>query len=1310
MIETLEEIQQKANIKPKTDPAQAGATMPLVLPESVEADLQTANTANIFEGSSQPFDVKPIQPVPSWSSTFWNSATKTASNIGTIVHNAGTVSNPFDDNVAPGWSATQDESYFVGVQPKDYQYVAESRSPNEATMRRFTAIQNRQDDDFYASGAMTAHVLGGFVDVAPTFLIPIASTLKYAQGGEFLVANMARQIPSIALGSAAINATEQAADISGNMQDFVLNTLIDTVGGTAFIGGTLGLSKQFDAFKLNGAKEWLKHSFNGINVDIDIQDGLVKGYKAVPAPGMSVGAADVRSAQFFLDGQMSQNGMFAIPYIGGMISKTVQTMNPIVRGLNSPFKTVRNYTNRTASHSIVTKDIEDGVSAPDNFDNVMGAIQGTNKTYQKQLNQLLNERNDISNDNPVTGWTEKIKKKWAKDGYIDHETFGAEVKDVILSGTPSEHGAVNKAAQLTREYLDEMWNAYRSVYNLPENWMPPPTSDGYFPRVYDVDKIMSQPKEWGDMWVDYLRTADSKIRTTMQPINELQTTVKQMKEQHDQLIRSKNVTQEQVKTSAAELAANERRLKKMKDDVSNRLREDPEFRLLTDDHSALSAKEAKELKDLHKPLRKAEKVRDEQKKVVESLKKDIFFQENKARKSQDKGTAKTRAKEVDNLKLQLEKEQTKLDEHEGNVFGEEQKLQDMAHNGQINPLYYERIPNSNQYKFKDPNNRLKMRDTFESEFHMRQHAQAVADTISNQTAEDTMTQVMGGYIGAKAESHVMKRSVMIPDTHIEKFGFTSNDLTSIVSNYRNSLGRKYAMKHVFGDVTIEGGIEPMVESLDLEYKNMRQSIMSARQKIDAAIEKIKLDKDLSQQEKVVRENKLKIDIAKNEKQLRKLNKEFEEAKKFMQLSYDRMMGRRSGKEANDFIKFMRLWTSATRLGAVPLTMVTDLGAVVMKHGLWPTIRDGLLPLLKNMDGIVKSGKGQAYIDNAAHAEMGLTHVMQGYNDRQWGGIAQQNVPVSGKINSFLDKAAHFSANVSGTNYIDNMLQRMTAWVFQSKLIKLMLDHEAGTLKESDKRRLLLYGIDPEQWSKRFLNGWRERGSDGNGFGGYVGRHWQWTDIEAANKFSNAMQRAVKDTIIRRGLMDSPFFQDDPVWQTIFYFKGWTNAATTRLLVPLMQTPDAQHLIGLTTMLAAGALVDPMRRLSRGESAIDPDETNMFWSAAQNSGVLSPGTDIAENMNIVLNGALLKHIKSDRYRDRSGFGAALGPVAGVGEDSGKVLSMLLSGNLNENDVKKGVRLIPGLQPWYTRGLVNKAVEALGLPKTAGDASRGNSSYR
>lgn len=1183
--------------------------------------------------------------------------------------------NPLNDNTPDGWNAASDENNFIGVPQKYQGHIAKATSPNDAFFKRKAALDLAQQDEDFENGSLLAKFSGGFVDSLPFAIIPMGGAAKYMTVSKSVIEGMMAAAPGLATSSLLYNASVQSSKIGGSIEETVVDTYIDTMAGLAFVGGIHGLGRSVDSLKLFDARKLMKLNYDGIVPEIKVdKDGKVLGYVATPVSGENVSAAKVDEAQKFLDSSFARNGLFSVPYIGEFVGKGIAKVNPIFRGLTSRFPTIRGFTDRISSHSLITEGVEAGREKPEDFETLFGIVQAENKQYYGTMESLLDKRNDINNKSNLVNLAERTAKKWTKDGYIDAETFGKEIKQVIFSGNSSEHAAVNEAAMITRQYLDDTWNLLRETYKLPENWMPPPTSDGYFPRVYDLVNMETNPQEWQNMWVSWWKTADKEITTVMKPIRDFEAQVKIVEANNLSLRQSGKATDEQLKSSAKELAAHKRKLRKMREDLADKIKSDKRMFLHGDDHAALSGKESRDLKKLMKPMRIAKKAMKAQKTVFDKLKQDRFYLENKLKSAGDKNKVAKLQKELKALDANIAAEKANYEALKDKYDIESDKLQEKAHDGLINPRFYDRIPDSQLVKFKKPSNLMKLRPLFESEFHMQQQADALRSTILNQTPEDTLQQILGQHIGSASENHTLKRTQMIPDEELQANNFLSNNLPLVVANYRNALQRKIIMKQIFSDVTIDGGIAPIAERLTVELKAQEKLILN--------------DKSLKE--------------ADRKKELKKLHNDFNDAKEFLQKSFNRMMGRNSGnKKMREFTRFMRLWTVATRLGSVPLTMVTDLSANVYKHGFWPTLRDGLLPALENIAHVLKKPEGKAYIENAAHAHLGLSTTLAAYNDRDWAGIAMQQVPMTGKLNNFMEKAAHVSGNISFTNQFENFLQRVTANIVQSKIMKYMLDYEAGKLKPKDLDKLLKYGLNPEDWSKRFIENWKARGSDGNGFGGYQSRYFEWADAEASNKMARTIFKATNDTIIRKGMMDAPFFFDDPLLGTISFLHGWSAAALTRYTLPLMQRPDAEHLLGLMSMLMAGSLVAPMRKISRGESPID-DETNMFWDAAQDSGILSPITSVIENANILSHGRILRGIVNDRYKQRSELSAALGPIFGMGQDITKIIGMFVDGRLNETDVKKMARLVPTMQPWYLRGLQNHMIESLGLPKNKTEA--------
>lgn len=1255
--------------------ADASKSLPLEINPQLQDKIDSLPQENSYQteyGARQ--DIGPYQPeekqkVAGFKETFIHSATAFPRAVLT-----GPDLNPLSDSTPSGWNAASDENNFIGVVPRNQSYVAAATSPNDAAFRRQAALEKQQQDEYFETGPMLAKIAGGFIDNVYFAWIPLGQAAKYMSLEKTVIESTMQAAPGMAVGSLLHEGAIQSHEIGGNLEDMVINAYIDTIAGLAFVGAGAGLGKAFDGLKLYDAKKVMKMNYEGMQPGIKVDaDGKIMGFEVQPIGGEVLNAAKVDAAQKYLDSTFERSGLFAVPYLGGALTKTIEAANPTFRGLNSRFETIRGYTDRTASHGLITAGIKRGEAKPDDFETEMGIVMAANKVLQMSYKRLLDQRNDIDNKSSIANLAERTVKRWKDEGYVDEVKFGGEIIDTVMSGKAHEHNAVNVAAAMTREELDRVWEEYREVNGMPKEWLPPPTSKEYFPTVYDQAEMTTRPDDWREMWVNWWNEGDKIISKEMKPILDIKERINTAK-----LAYAANPSEE----SAKELAAMKRKHRVMKEALADKIQATEHYPLLADDRSALSGKESRQLRLLLKPLNKAKKELTAQNQVVEKLNQQKFFTQNKIDSAKSKPTVKKLKDELKEIETELASAKADAKKLKNKHDDIDDKLQLGAAEGKISARLYERIPDSQRVKFKKPSQLMKFREKFESVDHMEETADAFHDTIKNQTPEDTMQQIMGGHLGSASENHAKKKSLMIPSDRLLANRFMSRNLPLIMANYRNMLSRRIIMKKVFGDVTIDGGIEPIAERLTVEMKNMRESILKA---------------NLSEKEQA--------------KELRKLEKDFNEAKEFMKLSHDRMMGRvRGGPKMRKFIRFMRNWTVATRLGSVPLTMTTDYSANIYKHGFWPTIRDGLVPALENLATRIKTGNKSEFIDNAAHAHLALETYLAANNDRDWGGMAVQEVPMSGTISNLMEKAAHVSGNISGTNQMTNNVQRLTASNVQAKIMRYMIDYKKGQLRQKDLEKMLIYGLDPKKWADRFVKGYEEKGHAGTLKGSHESRYWEWSDVEAANKMSKTIYKGVQDTVVKKGLMDAPFFFDDPIFGTLVFFHGWSTAALTRYLVPLMQRPDAEHLAGLVSMLAAGSMVAPLRRLTRGEPLVDED-SNMFKDALTDSGILTPIMNLVENANIMTNNAILRGLVNDRWLGRSFASSLGGPVVGVGEDITHILGMFLTGRLNETDLKKAARLLPAMQPWYLKGYQNKMIEGLGLPKTMSEAqSNSGNAYR
>lgn len=1243
--------------------------------------------------------VAPSTEVPSFGETLKHSLGLNDINLGYQIASDSAKSNyPLNDPVPPNYSPSDDEANFAGLEQKYHGYVLQARSPREAQIRYYDALEKQRQEEYFNRGSLTARILGtlGAAAISPSTYIPLGRMVKAASVSRELINNIPKVMPGLAASAAAHEALVQTQDIGGSMQEFMTDTFRDITLGTLFMGAGAGLTHAFKGVNMWNARRAVNELYEGVELKPVVDEtGAVTRIQAVG--DSSVGAAKLDEAQKFADSTFAKTGLFAIPYISGMLGAGASKINPIVRMITSPFETMRGFGDRVASHGITTEGILKGEAAPEKFEVLMGQLNADNNVLAWTLKGLHLERNGIDANNRMTGMLKKTRARWKEDGYIDEETFGREVNAVLINEVESEHGAVNQAASLIRAKLDSMYLAFRKAYNLPETWMSPKTARAYMMRVYDTEFMRLNQQRWEDVVTEWLAKADSEIAERMAPIRELEQKLASYREHHDNLISSRTASAEDLKKAGRDTKAAYQLLQQEKAKLQNELRHSEDLRMHVEDFAALSHDEATELKELLKPLRTLEKEAEKQKAEVDRVKSLLQKARQSARKAKTSDASDRNLDKVLSLEKSLASHEEDLHIRNDKVMVEEDRLQALAQEGGINRHLYDPIPDSQLVKFKDPNNRLSMRNPYESNFHRQAAARAYYDTIMNQTAEDTIQQAMGRLVGNMAENPLGRRTLLIPDHVLYDEKFLSTNLIANVANYRNTLGRRTFLKNVFKDVTLEGGIAPIAERLNIEFKNMRAKLVNQK----SSFEKQLKTPDISAAEK----RKATTGITKTDKQIVTLDKQFKIAKEDMQNSYNKMMGKTRGSEKmRAFSNATRNFAVATKLGAVPLTMSTDAMGTVFKHGFWPTIRDGILPMLQNASNLIKQGKGSAYRENAAHAHLGITQLTAATSDRNWNAIAQPYTPLGGKISNGMEKMAHLSGSVYFTNQAENFLQRIVANIVQSKIMRYMMDYEAGTLKPKDLEKLLTYGIDPKVWSSRFIEGWSKAGKDGNGFGGFQSRYWEWADLEASNKISDAIYRATTDTVIRRGMFDAPFAFDDPWIAILTTFKGYTMASLTRYMIPLLQRPDAEKLTGLMLMMMAGATVTPLRRIVKGEDPIQDDD-NMFKNAIVDSGVFSVVGESIELANVLTQGRLLKS-QNDRYRHRTLAGALAGPVVGMGDDFLHVLNMAGSGNYNQTDLNKMARLVPFMQAWYLRGLSNKMVESVGLPETYADAARRN----
>jgi hypothetical protein len=1232
--------------------------------------------------------------------------------------------SPLDDIAPAGWTSKTDVSKFINVADKNLKYLFDATGPKDQAYRLQRIMSEQATDEAIANGSFFAKLVGGVIGMIsdPMTYIPIWGSVKYAKLSTTIFKSAERALPGSATYGVASAATEQLDKVNGTMEDFVIDAGIRTVFGTVLFGG-IGASKNIaDKMELWQLRGHVKNHIDGIDYKIHVnEEGKVTGFKAHDTTG-GLSAEKVSFAQDIANSAFHKSGVFKLPYIGtGM--KNFLSMpvlgSPLITLLQTPFKAANAYFDRVVDHSFVTKGIAEGEVAPKKFESMMNQSRAGISALNGQFNALHLERNGFNIKNRIgvatvnnvlslkDTATQLFAKYIDKSGYVSRDAFYDEVQQVVHSGVASEHAAVNTAAEMTRKQLDTTYAAFRKAYNLPEDWMPSRTAEEYLMRVYDTPYMNTNETKWVQVISNWLKEADVLISERMQPINDLERLIAEHKENHLALINRPNRTDKEIKESVDQLIGMRANKKALEETLQNELRSNADLQLHVEDWHALSADEAKQIETLTKRQNIAKKEYDKYKKIVADLKAEIKEREAQAVSGKTVKTAKSNLRKSETGKLYLAQEEAKLAIAEKEYYEESESLQVRMHNGEIPSRLFTKKPDSFQYEFKNPNNRLRFRDVYGTEnnpFTAEQHAKAYYDTILNQTAEDTINQVMGRFTGNRSESHLKSRTLLVPDSLLYENNFMTKDLMAKISNYTTYLNRRTHLKNVFNDVTIDGGIEPLVAEVGKNHEEFRVHLNNKKQLLENKLS----DESLSAKDK----KKLEKNLASIDKELITKRKEFEKVKGQMQHVYEKMMGiQRVDKKALQIKSGVMSLTAMSNLAFVPFLMVTEFGSQGLQHGIWPLIRDGLYPLIESLGGIIKSKDSEALRKAAPSINLALQDIGKGYADRNW---SMHDSPYAnlGKIVGGLERAAHFSANITGTNIADNGLQHLTAAISQGELMRIIHAWKAGKMTPREGTYIRTYGIDLDKYGDRMLEAFTKNGGGKTKIGGYQSNFWHWEDLEASKEFGDAVFRAVKDTNIQAGIADSPFWTDNNstlgiIGSIIKGFNGWMYASINRYVIPSMQQADAQKLSGVIFMIGLGALVDPMKRFAKGLSPYEDNVTpqQIAFSALNNSGYLSYFMTVLADANLLSSDRLLGDLKNSKYKDRARVGL-LGPSVGTANNFADLLGVAATNEWNKQDMKKMARMIPPFNASWANWLSNTAVDSLDVPATRRQARAAN----
>jgi len=1177
--------------------------------------------------------------------------------------------NPEFDEDSEGFNPYHEDNLST-VDPKYWPYILDSKSPKDMAFRKNYVHDQMAEDKEFENGSLLGKIIGGVAAAAtsPSSFIPMLAMVKYGKVGAGIIQNAARITPGLLAGNIAHNAFAQGTDAGGNMSKFVENSFRDQIYGTALIvGGGAFLGPAMRALQLQNVKRVFNETADGVLFEMGLgSKGEHTGFVATSAPGFNLSAAKLDAAQDFADSTFAKSGLFAIPYS----EKVLGIVNPVVRMQTSAFETTRYYADRMASKSYRTEGLNAGKAQLPTAEDMLQMTKNQQKLFDMQYRRAFYEANGIDQGLQGIQAIQHLRKRLDDAVVMDWDEFGKQIRNVIYSGTQHDSSQVNEQAAVIRKYVDGIYKRFNIAHDLSEEILPIRTAVEYLMRNYNIDEMVARPGEWDTVVSAGLKTQDAEIERLTSPLNRLEHEIKMISELKLEGLADSGELATQLKNARLQL-------RNAKLTLENELSDNPDLAILLEDRIYLNSKEAAELTKLTSPRDIASKAMDKSKDKIYALKKQLSAKRTQALNVKDADLQQLHVGKLQELELKVAEQEARLKEYEAEHFAEENKLHEAAYTGQINRKFFTKNLESGEIKFRDPNEGPKFRDVYKDDDARIAAAQAWHSTILNNTPEQINNHVLGSMMPSTFANPIKKRSIMLPDTLFNNSNFLDNDLPKNIANYANLLNKRSILKELFQSDLGEDGPHFIGQQMKENHDRLKDAINK---------------KDSTEKEK--------------QKARKVLQVKFDNARSDMQAMHQTFLGTRmmdkQTKNLSNFSRGVRSVAVVKLLGSVPIAQLTDMFANILKHGPWATMVDGFIPMLRSANGMMKGEHAALYKANASQLGLSLEHLIGGYEAKLYGTDAANYVALGGATGAVLkgtDKLAQLSGNAFGTNYIENFNQRLTANIVQGKIMRSMFKYKKGTLSKKELDHMLLYGLDPKVHADSFIKNYTEAGGHHNGTGGYQSLYYQWADDSANVAMSQAIHRAVNDTIIRKGMFDTPWWFSDPLAGLVTQFMGWSFAAFNRYTVPTMQRLEANKILGIMAMFAAGTWIDPLRRLSRGED-LDYGEKSMekfFFAGFNNSGVAGYLLEGTQALDSMAGTNFLKSIQNDKFKGRDSGLAGFGPAGSIASDALKFVSMVATNNWNENDLKKGLKFIPFSQAWYLKALTAKFAESQNLPK-------------
>ena len=512
-----------------------------------------------------------------------------------------------------------------------------------------------------------------------------------------------------------------------------------------------------------------------------------------------------------------------------------------------------------------------------------------------------------------------------------------------------------------------------------------------------------------------------------------------------------------------------------------------------------------------------------------------------------------------------------------------------------------------------------------------------------------LTTIEGGSgSGGGLKGAFKSRSFMIPDELVEDF--LVNDIEELSHTYLRSVASDIEITKEFGDV----GATRAIQDINNEYREL----------IDAAP---------SNKRKGI-ERKQAQDIA--------------DVKGMI----DRMRGTYVTPASSPFGQITTRFFNAAKdinylrlMGGVLPSSIPDVARIIMAEGYVNTLKDGLFPMIKNinsykvavadaapyMKGMTALGSRADVIADTAYMTQGGTKFERGLR-----AMAKQYSNIN-----LMNQWTSFTKGLHGVVTQTRIADELVVGTFDKRLPQLgMSMSELPDIAKQIKK-----------------HGYKKDGV-------WVINTTKWDRPDLAQKWMNGMRKESDRVIIMPG-QEKPLFMSTPIGSTLLQFKSFMMASTLRVTASALQGQDKHLTEGMISLIGLGMMSYAFKEWDAGRELSD-DPTFWVMEGIDRSGALGILGEMDNTLTKLSKDSwglrpmlgINKH--ATRFASRSVMESALGPSFGLAGDTLKVGSELIASedrggrSFDDSDVRAIRRLMPYQNLMILRQFFDKIEDSIG----------------